>query len=136
MASVEYYINKFGKKEGRKRYNQYHRNYRTLRPQKRRDYNNGYMNKYRRARRIALLTKYANNPLHVACACCGLDDTRFLSLDHIIPRSKTREHRQHDSSATYSQIAARKDKNANIQVLCYNCNLGKGNRALCPHKEK
>jgi hypothetical protein len=68
------------------------------------------------------------------CACCGEDDHRFLSLDHV--QNDGNEHREH---LVCHQIYGRAKREGypsdKYQVLCYNCNMGKStNGGVCPHQ--
>jgi hypothetical protein len=70
------------------------------------------------------------------CACCGLDDRRFLSIDHINNDGYIKRKTGEDVTGPrqYARIVKRgfpKD----LQLLCFNCNLAK-NRfgGICPHE--
>jgi hypothetical protein len=68
------------------------------------------------------------------CACCGEDDVRFLSLDHV--ENDGNEHRKTYNCQQIYWLAKKegypKDK---YQLLCHNCNMGKSiNKGVCPHK--
>jgi len=70
------------------------------------------------------------------CICCGEDDLRFLSLDHINnDGSKQKKELKLNEQQMYRlarQEGYLKDK---YQVLCHNCNHGKYcNNGICPHK--
>ncbi len=76
------------------------------------------------------------------CACCGEDNIKFLSIDHINSdggehrerlRSGGHAHRQNSGDKVYRDIV--KHWPDDIQILCYNCNMGKQhNDGVCPHK--
>jgi hypothetical protein len=68
------------------------------------------------------------------CACCGEDDPRFLSLDHV--NNDGARHRETTPCHAIYRVARRegypKDR---YQILCYACNMGRQtNRGICPHK--
>lgn len=68
------------------------------------------------------------------CACCGMTDPRFLTLDHVNNNGK--DHREKYNTQQVLREARRegwpKDK---YQCLCFNCNLGRAlNGGICPHK--
>lgn len=82
------------------------------------------------------------------CACCGEDNIRFLTLDHI--NGNGAEHRREilaeirnsgdtgrgDMSGTrfYQWLKAEGFPDCGLQVLCFNCNCGKAyNKGVCPH---
>jgi len=87
---------------------------------------------YNRARRQTVkvegLTYYGG-----VCACCGEDDVRFLTFDHIDGGG-----RQHEVEIG-SHLAPWLRKNgypAGFQVLCWNCNSGRAaNGDTCPHRQ-
>ena len=76
------------------------------------------------------------------CVCCGETELKFLTLDHI--DGKGAEHRRSLYPNTkrpsggmkfYLYLLRQVDKDANIQVLCWNCNCAKHNFGKCPHEE-
>ena len=87
--------------------------------------------------KIACLRAYGGrNP---ACACCGEADDRFLTIDHVNNDGKA--HRAAiDTQRIRFYLFLKKANFPNdppLQVLCFNCNLGKRvNRGVCPHKDK
>lgn len=69
------------------------------------------------------------------CACCGQDDPRFLSFDHI--NNDGSKHRKTYTCQQMYGLARRegypKDK---YQILCFLCNFGKStNGGVCPHQD-
>jgi len=75
------------------------------------------------------------------CKCCGLDDVRFLTIDHIYG-GKSKFYKKYPSyKPAYKgyELAAWLKRNnypAGFQLLCMNCNAAKGfrgNNGLCPH---
>jgi hypothetical protein len=73
------------------------------------------------------------------CACCGEDNYKFLSIDHI--NNNGAEHRRQLKGKTRStkHMCSWLIKNnfpSGFQVLCANCNWGKhANKGICPHKK-
>jgi|SRR5215831_682854 len=68
------------------------------------------------------------------CACCGLDDPRFLTLDHI--KNDGKGHREELYMIQIYRDALNSYQPDRYQILCFNCNMGKGaNGGVCPHKE-
>lgn len=73
------------------------------------------------------------------CACCGLDDWRFLTIDHIDGKGN-----QHRRETFNGRLVAGSDfyrwlrKNSypeGFQLLCYNCNCAQSRfNGICPHK--
>lgn len=82
------------------------------------------------ARLEALIHYSGPNP---SCACCGEPDYRFLTIDHIdgggsVDRPKAKK---------YGGLALWLRANgypSGFQVLCWNCNCGKGVYGVCPHE--
>ena len=72
------------------------------------------------------------------CACCGIGDPRFLTIDHINNDGK----RQRQKLGTYTSHKFHRWLRQNgyppgFQVLCWNCNCGRHrNGGLCPHQEE
>lgn len=68
------------------------------------------------------------------CACCKIDDIRFLTLDHI----EGRKHLSKKEQKLKTLALWRHVKNIGFpegyQVLCYNCNIAKGTMHFCPHE--
>ncbi len=66
------------------------------------------------------------------CACCGETDIRFLTLDHINNDGGV-QRKVLGRSDTY-RWAKENGFPSGLQVLCYNCNMGKAkNGGVCPH---
>jgi hypothetical protein len=66
------------------------------------------------------------------CVCCGEDNIKFLTIDHIDGGGHI--HRQKVGSRVYSSIIT-DGFPLNYQILCYNCNCAKGIYGICPHQE-
>jgi len=68
------------------------------------------------------------------CACCGIDEPLFLTLDHI-DNGGTRHRRQVGKGDKFYAWLRDHGYPAGFQVLCSNCNNGRHrNRGVCPHK--
>jgi hypothetical protein len=70
------------------------------------------------------------------CACCGEDNFLFLSIDHIDNDGylERRESGNHGGYAFYIKLLKQPYLRHDLQVLCFNCNLGKHrNGGTCPH---
>ena len=66
------------------------------------------------------------------CACCGEKNKKFLTVDHINNDGVFQRKLYRN---TYSYVL-RSNFPKDIQILCYNCNLGKArNKGVCPHQE-
>ena len=68
------------------------------------------------------------------CACCGYDDLRFLSLDHIDGRIKISEKEKKLISSGLWKYVKAQGFQKGYQVLCHNCNIAKGRGKYCPHQ--
>lgn len=68
------------------------------------------------------------------CSCCGEDDSRFLTLDHLNNDGNVHREKLNEQQIMYQAKRENwpKDK---YQCLCFNCNCGKSsNGGVCPHK--
>jgi hypothetical protein len=69
------------------------------------------------------------------CVCCGQDEPRFLTLDHV--NSDGSKHRQNLADNQIMANAVANYQPELYQILCYNCNCGRSaNGGICPHKDK
>lgn len=73
------------------------------------------------------------------CACCAENNISFLTIDHIDDNGK--EHKGNGKHRYKGEILYRflikNNYPKGIQVLCFNCNIGKrNNNGTCPHKNK
>ena len=70
------------------------------------------------------------------CACCGITEPAFLTLDHI--NNGGTRHRRELKRTGRSFFAWLRDNGypPGFQVLCINCNQGRHrNGGICPHKQ-
>ena len=69
------------------------------------------------------------------CACCGEDEERFLTIDHMNNDGAKHRREVTQGSHLYGWLK-RNNYPAGFQVLCYNCNVGRyRNRNMCPHQQ-
>ena len=71
------------------------------------------------------------------CACCGITEEVFLTIDHIDNNGSAHRREIGPKSggvAIYGWLE-HNDYPEGFQVLCHNCNYAKY-RGVCPHKEK
>jgi len=70
------------------------------------------------------------------CACCGVTERAFLSIDHV--NNDGAAHKRKFNLRTGEQLyrwLARNDFPSGFQVLCMNCQWGKRNNGgICPHQ--
>lgn len=69
------------------------------------------------------------------CSCCGEDDPRFLTLDHV--HNDGKEDRNGRPNYIIMRQAVTNFRPDLYQILCFNCNFAKfHNKGICPHKDK
>lgn len=121
---------------------EYQRKYRASHPEKDRERHREYSRrlrltnpeklrikslKGRRKARLEVLTHYSNGEMK--CACCGENEVKFLTLDHINGRSDG----QRAAGTALVQWIRKMKYPSGFQVLCFNCNCAKGFWGKCPH---
>lgn len=75
------------------------------------------------------------------CACCGLDDEVFLTIDHVFNDGKKHRREMWIEGTTIHEFLKKnnypKDR---FQLLCYNCNMAKQfnttQKGVCPHQQR
>lgn len=83
---------------------------------------------HRLRRKTQVLVAYGG----VFCACCGEDDIRFLTIDHI--NGDGGEHRKEVLGSKLYNWLKQNNFPPGFQVLCYNCNCAKRDGDKCPHQ--
>lgn len=88
------------------------------------------INTRNRALRVKVLSRYSGggNP---KCACCGVTNLEFLSLDHI--NGGGRQHRKTVKIRWWEWLRKNKYPEG-FRVLCHNCNQSIGIYGYCPHQ--
>ena len=85
---------------------------------------------YYRARHEAILA-YGG----YRCACCGVTEPLFLTLDHVNNGGTQHRNRLGSGSTKFYTWLKSKKYPPGFQVLCSNCNHGRyRNGGVCPHK--
>lgn len=84
--------------------------------------------KLRLKKRLKVLRHYSGGTPR--CRCCGEDGIPFLTIDHIVPLSGKKR-----DGGNLCDFLVRNNFPVGFQVLCYNCNLAKGESEDCPHKK-
>jgi hypothetical protein len=85
----------------------------------------GKMQRRRRRTKPLILEMYGK-----VCACCGVTDERFLSVDHVNNDGAQERKGRRSNNRKLLQF-----KRPDIQILCYNCNFAKEvYGGTCPHK--
>lgn len=90
----------------------------------------------RRARlRLTCLVHYSGGKME--CACCGIKETMFLSIDHIAGGGD--KHRRSLfgkwRGAMYHWLIENNFPTG-YRVLCFNCNCARGFFGYCPHERE
>jgi hypothetical protein len=84
---------------------------------------------YRLKQRTIVYRHYGNK-----CACCGEDNIKFLSIDHVNNDGHNERKSRGGSSDQIIRRIILNNFPDTYQVLCFNCNLGKSrNGGICPH---
>ena len=77
--------------------------------------------------KLAVIKHYGNK-----CKCCGEDNVLFLSVDHV---NNDGHKMKRSDRQNINQWIKKNNYPKTLQILCYNCNLGKAhNNGVCPHK--
>lgn len=74
-----------------------------------------------------------------SCACCGITELKFLTIDHAEGRGAGAKHRRETDNIAGGAMHKWLKKNNypdNFRILCWNCNLSIGLRGYCPHERK
>lgn len=92
------------------------------------------------ARYLARLKQEIFNHYGNACYCCGLDDPRFLTVEHLSNDghvSRYANGKRKSGSSMYREIIDAGFPE-DIALACYNCNCARahiGRGGICPHKQ-
>lgn len=94
----------------------------------------GYRERYREMRKAIL------DALGGKCYCCGLDDYRFLTIDHIQNDGKQERKpngKQRNSYMILRSILEAGCSRERYQAACYNCNCARqlSPDKVCPHQQ-
>ena len=66
------------------------------------------------------------------CQCCGEANHKFLTLEHLNGRDKSKKKRTGKLAWDMARVEGYPDT---YTVLCFNCNCAKGIYGMCPHME-
>ena len=80
--------------------------------------------------RLDVLIHYGGNP--PKCACCDEDNIFFLTIDHINGGG----HRLRGKQGYLPRWLKTHNFPEEYQILCFNCNQGKGIYGVCPHTKR
>lgn len=84
---------------------------------------------YRKELRAEMIRAYGG-----ACACCDETIPEFLTLEHM--RGDGGAHRSEVGRNAQAQLVDLKKRGwptDGFTILCFNCNLAKGQNGMCPH---
>ena len=82
-------------------------------------------------RKLEVLSYYSKGIPH--CACCGIRELQFLTIDHI--NNDGKDYSQNIRRSLYWYLK-RSNFPKGYQVLCWNCNCAKRLSGSCPHNNK
>lgn len=87
--------------------------------------------KYRARDREIIYKHYGSK-----CSCCGESNAGFLTVDHIESDGHVeRKKGLYTNGSQFYRFIIQNDFPDNLQLLCYNCNLGRArNGGTCPHQ--
>lgn len=86
------------------------------------------VNQYRLLLKHQVIEKYGGK-----CNCCGETEILFLTIDHI-NNDGSIDRKSNSSTNSFYLRLKKSEKRDDLQVLCFNCNLGKQlNFGICPH---
>ena len=85
--------------------------------------------KQRKNTRLKVLYWYSNGLMK--CECCGNDDIRVLTIDHINGGGK--QHITNHNITDLYEYLYYANYPEGYQILCWNCNKSYGQYGYCPH---
>ena len=95
----------------------------------------GYEYRERIGRTYAARRENVVNHYGGKCTCCGIDDDRFLTIEHKDGDGAKMRPIHGKGRQFYAWLVANNFPD-NFELLCFNCNTGKyRNGGICPHKE-
>lgn len=68
------------------------------------------------------------------CVCCGEDEYKFLTIEHINGRDKNVK--RFTGKKEWARLKSLGWPTEDITILCFNCNCAKGAHGMCPHREE
>ena len=67
------------------------------------------------------------------CACCGETRKEFLTIDHVNGDGNKHKKELGVTGSGFYRWLKQNNYPKGFQVLCFNCNCGKGSYSVCPH---
>lgn len=85
--------------------------------------------------KLQCLIHYGGSP--PKCACCGENNPKFLTIDHIDGGGESHRNIIKRYGGAFYYWLRRNGFPEGYQILCYNCNCGRAkNGGICPHNKK
>lgn len=121
----------------RKAMREYARKWRALNPEKAKlhraksklKHRDKYLRQYQDLR-LTVLRHYSSGLLE--CNCCGINELKFLAIDHINNNGKE-DRKKNGTSVQFYRYLIKNDFPEGYQILCHNCNMAKALYGNCPH---
>ncbi len=89
--------------------------------------------RFRRRLKSEVLSHYSKG--EPRCACCGVTEIEFLTLDHINDDGKE-DRKRHGLGMVFYARMKKLGYPDHLQVLCFNCNIARSHFGQCPHKRQ
>lgn len=70
------------------------------------------------------------------CACCGISEIEFLTMDHIVRIGSKKRRENGDWGNRFYLNIIRRGFPADYRCLCWNCNWSHGCYGYCPHQKE
>ncbi len=70
-----------------------------------------------------------------ACKCCGESKLAFLTIDHINNDGGQKRRESGMVGGRFYKHLLKSPVDPTLQVLCWNCNLGRRLSGVCPHQD-
>ena len=100
--------------------------------QEHREQRNANGRKYNWNLKLRVLSHYGTS-----CSCCGENNPKFLSIDHVDGGGNThRKQLKTNGGSGLYQWLIKNNFPDGFQTLCFNCNMAKGFYGVCPHMEE
>lgn len=80
--------------------------------------------------KLEVLAHYGNQ----MCACCGLTDWEFLTIDHINGGGTKHRKELGKGGINFYKWLRANSYPSGYRVLCFNCNCTRGMYGYCPHE--
>ena len=83
---------------------------------------------------FSVYSKRHSNSNIPCCRCCGINEyMEFLTVDHIYGRDNLPEDEKDLHGKGLNWWLKKNNYPDGFQILCFNCNMAKGDKGHCPH---